>query len=76
MRWEDYETELTHICADLKKGKKILVVEKNMSFAEIEEKIKTKVSNFNSYNLNFSNSISLENDFYEDNFDKIYVLSK
>ena len=45
-----------------------------MSFAEIEEKIKTKVSNFNSYNLNFSNSISLENDFYEDNFDKIYVL--
>ena len=70
---EDYDEQLIKISNSLIDRKKIMVVHKTMSFANIQEIMMQINPNFELRNLNFSNEIS-DNEFYKENFDEIFYL--
>lgn len=75
MNWDEYSEQLNNIVDDLLLNKEVLVVCLNTSFGELQEKLLGIYEDLGFLNLSFCQSANIDNDFYKENFDAIYVLN-
>lgn len=75
MDWEKCLSKLEDIVDDLLLNKEVLVVCSDTSFGELQEKLLEIYEDLGFLNLSFCQSANIENDFYKENFDAIYVLN-
>ena len=75
MDWEKCLSKLEDIADDLLLNKEVLVVCSDTSFGELQEKLLEIYEDLGFLNLSFCQSANIENDFYKENFDAIYVLN-
>ena len=75
MNLEKYSEQLNNIVDDLLLNKDVLVVCSNTSFGELQEKLLEIYEDLGFLNLSFCQSVNIDNDFYTENFDAIYVLN-
>lgn len=76
MDWSKYMENLEHIVDDLLLNKNILVICPYVSFDELVHKLREIYEDVGVLTLNFSqmNEMNLENEFYTEEFDKVYLL--
>jgi len=75
MDWEKYIDQLENIVDDLLVNKEVLVVCSDTSFGELQDKLLEIYEDLGFLNLSFCQSANIENDFYKENFDAIYVFN-
>jgi hypothetical protein len=75
MDWKKYSEQLDNIVEDLLLNKEVLVVCQDTSFGELQDKLLEIYEDLGFLNLSFCQSANIENDFYKENFDAIYVLN-
>ena len=75
MDWKKYSEQLDNIVEDLLLNKEVLVVCQDTSFGELQDKLLEIYEDLGFLNLSICQSANIENDFYKDNFDAIYVLN-
>lgn len=75
MDWEKCLSKLEDIVDDLLLNKQVLVVCSDTSFGELQEKLLEIYEDLGFLNLSFCQSANIDNDFYKENFDTIYVLN-
>ena len=75
MDWEKCLSKLEDIADDLLLNKEVLVVCSDTSFGELQEKLLEIYEDLGFLNLSFCQSANIENDFYKENFDAVYVLN-
>ena len=75
MDWDKYSEQLNNIVEDLLLNKEVLVVCLDTSFGELQDKLLEIYEDLGFLNLSFCQSANIDNDFYKENFDAIYVLN-
>lgn len=75
MDWSKYSEQLNNIVEDLLLNKEVLVVCLNISFGDLQDKLLEIYEDLGFLNLSFCQSANIDNDFYTENFDAIYVLN-
>ena len=75
MDWEKCLSKLEDIADDLLLNKEVLVVCSDTSFGELQDKLLEIYEDLGFLNLSFCQSANIENDFYKEHFDTIYVLN-
>ena len=75
MDWEKCLSKLEDIADDLLLNKEVLVVCSDTSFGELQDKLLEIYEDLGFLNLSFCQSANIDNDFYKENFDAIYVLN-
>lgn len=75
MDWEKCLSKLEDIADDLLLNKEVLVVCSDTSFGELQDKLLEIYEDLGFLNLSFCQSANIENDFYKENFDAVYVLN-